>query len=270
MTWREYFALEAVNWTSLKVIADSPKHYKYALDHPREDTAALAIGRYVHAAVLQPETIADDFAIWTEGDRRGNKWKDFAEQNAGRTIFKQSEIDEMIPLIEAMRAVVAPFLTPTAQVEQVIEWTDPKTGIRCKARPDIYDPASRALVDLKTTRSIDIRRFGHDVCRFGYHGQFAHYNAGITHALGWEPVQHLLIGIEKEPPHDVGVFPLDADTRRVGVELVESLLDRLAECRASNAWPGRHPDPVTLGPANLPPWLYGGGIPEIAFLEDSP
>lgn len=267
MTWAEYFAMDAVNWSSLKNMDDSPLHYKYALDHPRADTAQTALGRYVHAAVLDPASILTDFAIWEEGDRRGNAWKEFAAANASKTIFKRSEVDEMAPIIAALRVAMRPYLTSTAQMERILTWTDEATGIRCKCRPDLFDPASRLVLDLKTTRSVDIRRFGHDVARYQYHGQVAHYSAGITAALGWTPEQHILIAVESAPPHDVATFPLDADTLRTGAEKVAALLAQLAECRATNTWPGRYPIPIPLGPANLPPWIFGGGIPEFAFEE---
>jgi exodeoxyribonuclease VIII len=173
----------------------------------------------------------------------------------------------MAPIIAALRVAMRPYLTSTAQMERILTWTDEATGIRCKCRPDLFDPASRLVLDLKTTRSVDIRRFGHDVARYQYHGQVAHYSAGITAALGWTPEQHILIAVESAPPHDVATFPLDADTLRTGAEKVAALLAQLAECRATNTWPGRYPIPIPLGPANLPPWIFGGGIPEFAFEE---
>lgn len=267
MTWLQYLTHPAVNWSSLKHMEDSPKHYKYHIEHGRKDTPQLAIGRYVHAAVLQPETLDQDFAIWT-GDRRGNKWKNFVAENADKTIFKQSEIDDIEPIIEALRPVVAPFLTNTAEVEQTILWTDPTTGIQCKARPDLRDPKARIVAEIKTTNSADIRRFGHDVARYKYHGQAAHYRAGIIYGLGWTPAEHILIVVESKPPYDTGIFPFAEDALEVGRELVESLLARLKECTETNHWPGRHPKPVTLGSDNLPPWIFGGGTPDISWSED--
>lgn len=267
MPWAEYFALNAVNWSSLKRMDDSPLHYWSGIQNPTPDTPTLALGRYVHTAILRPDALELDFAIWTEGDRRGNAWKEFAAANAGRTIFKTSEIAEMAPIIQAVKANPhVQDLLSAGEAERALTWIDPETGIVCKCRPDWQRRDCRIVVDLKTTRSIEIRRFGNDIARLGYHGQLAHYGEGITHALGWTPEQHILIAVESAPPYDVGVFPLGEDVIEVGQQLVRKLLARLAECRASGSYPGRYPEPVDLDHQNLPPWVFGGA-PEFEATE---
>src|SRR5690349_20100928 len=95
LTYAEYAAIDAERWSVLHAMKDSPKHYGHAKLHPRPETTALALGRYVHTAVLQPHELSREFAIWTEGDRRGNDYKAFKAANAARTIFKLDEIEEM-------------------------------------------------------------------------------------------------------------------------------------------------------------------------------
>ena len=269
MSWADYFALDRENFTRLKTISESPALYRWTCDHPPEETAATALGRYVHRVILEPDDPGDDFAIFPGARRAGKEWETFAKANSGKTIFRQDEIDDMADLIATVRAhPEATRLLSGGIAEGVITWTDEPTQIRCKARPDYIYPARRHLIDLKTSKSIDVRRFGHDLARYAYHGQLAHYSAGITTALGWTPERHTLIVVEKSPPYDVAIFDLDADTINMGEEFVRGCLDRLAECRKTNSWPGRHPKPVTLDSSNLPPWIFGGGIPEFVFAEE--
>lgn len=268
MTFAEYRRTSGINWSTLKAMDESPLHYLDALTRERHDTASLSLGRYVHTAVLQPERLAEDYAIWEHGDRRGKAWTEFAAEHADSTIFKRAEVEAMDPIIDRLRTLTAPFMHPLAFIEHALTWTDPATDQRCKCRLDLATEPDRTVIDLKTARSIDLRRLGHDIARYGYLSQLAHYSAGITHALGWTPTRHLLIVVENVAPFDGGVFELSEDALNVGAEKVAQLLQRVAECKASSQWPGRYPDPVTLDGSNLPPWIFGGGIPEFAFVED--
>src|SRR5574341_903199 len=72
MTREEYDRIDAVNWTTLKAMRASPKHYRYAAEHATEDTAAMRDGRAVHTAVLEPDRFPLDYAIWA-GERRAGK-----------------------------------------------------------------------------------------------------------------------------------------------------------------------------------------------------
>ena len=45
---RAYFEADAVNWSTLKLLRESPMAYRHALTHKRADTADLAVGRLVH------------------------------------------------------------------------------------------------------------------------------------------------------------------------------------------------------------------------------
>ena len=58
MTEQEYRNHYGVNKSTLWEIRKSPKHYKWLLEHPGEDTPALRIGRAIHMAVLQPDDTA--------------------------------------------------------------------------------------------------------------------------------------------------------------------------------------------------------------------
>ena len=268
-----YFARPGVNWTSLKRMDDSALAYKHGIDNPRPDTADLAIGRVVHALVFEPETLKVDYAIYEGGDRRGKEWDAFKAANEGKTIFKPNELTAAAAMAAAVKAhdLVKPYLKG-GKFEQVMEWADPITGMRCKCRTDWTVENIETLVDLKTTRSINMRRFAADVGRFGYHGQHAHYGDGCTHALGWTPKRHLLIAVEKLAPYDVAVYELDGDAIEAVKAKVVELMEKLQWCRDNDRWPGRQFDwdahlsrEETL---TLPGWVFGGGEPEVTYDEE--
>ena len=254
MDFSKYCAHEAVNWSSLKHMRDSALAYRYRQDVPRDDTPALALGRLTHALVFEPETIDRDYAIWEGGARRGKAWLEFEEANAGRTIFKPDEIDEATQMADAVRRhhLVQPYLDGGV-FESSLFWRDEATGMDCKARPDWLLEDRRILLDLKTARSIDGRRFGAAAASYGYHCQLAHYAAGVLAVHGWLPKRVLIVAVEKDGPHDVAVFELDSDALWAGQEEVKELMERLRQCKMLDKWPGRYQDEQAL---QLPAWMF--------------
>lgn len=263
-----YFAMPGVNWSSLKVIDTSPLAYKYALENKREDTADLAAGRLLHTLVFEPAKFGAEYAVWEGGDRRGNAWKEFEAANAGRTIFKPSEIEAVRAMAAAVRRhpLVRPYLeAKDGEFERVVTWTDPATGLDCKMKADWIIPSQLTLIDLKSTRSIERRRFIGDVAKFDYYGQLAHYSQGCTHGLKWTPIKRVLIAVEKLAPHDVGVFVLDDEACEIGDEHRDELMAKLKACMDTNDWPGRYSEEQTI---DLPGWVHGADDLSITFDEE--
>lgn len=250
-----YFEHPAVNWSTLKLLRDSALHYRYRLDVPMEEKPVMALGRVVHTLVFEPAQFALEYVIWEGGDRRGKDWAAFKNEHEGKTIFKPAEVDAAVQIADAVRRhpLVQPYLVG-GQFEQPIFWTDEETGLECKGKPDWLQASRLALVDLKTTVSVDGRRFGALASRLGYHCQMAMYREGVDCALGWKPERVCIIAVEREPPYDVAVFQIDNDALEIGLEEVHGLLRQLAVCRASDTWPGRYTEEQAL---QLPAWVYG-------------
>lgn len=254
LSFAEYLKLPAVNWSTLKEIAKSPRHYLHRLREALPDDAALRLGRVAHTAILEPDRMPLDFAVFTGARRQGKVWDAFEAANAGRTIIKQNEYAQAIAMRDAVRShPQAGRYFRSGRAEHTIVWADEATGIPCKARVDWIDDETGTLVDLKTSADIEMRRFGSIAARFGYHCQIAWYLRGLSKALGMEMKSARIIAVESEPPHDVGVFIVDEDTIYAGGEECDELLARVRECAASNVWPGRYADEE---PLQLPAWWY--------------
>lgn len=253
MNRADYDAIDAVNWSTLKALRTSPLHYLHATRTPHADSDTLAIGRLVHALVFEPEIVNNEYAIWTGGRRAGADWTAFVAENAGRTILKADDVDEATRIADAVRRcpLVEPYLTG-GTFERVIQWTDRATGIACKGILDLHHGPKRALVDLKTSRTIDAHRFGNIAHAYGYAGQIAHYRDGLV-TLGEEPIECFIIAVENAAPYDVAIFELDDDALQYGIEERARLMATLAECRDADAWPGRYPTRAAL---KLPGWLF--------------
>ena len=253
MSFQEYSSVRAVNWSCLKEMSRSPLHYAHRLTRPRDDTPAMRFGRACHTAVLEPDRFPLEYVVFDGARRAGKEWDAFAAVNSARTILKADEYQTALALRDAVHAhPVAGQLLASGLPELSLQWTDAATGLPCKARIDWWDDSTLALTDLKTTKDVQARVFGHLAARLGYHGQVAFYRAGVKAVYGCEATVRI-VAAEAEAPHDVAVFGIDDDCLYAGEEEVKRLLQLVAECRESGVWPGRYPEEV---PLELPTWVF--------------
>lgn len=228
----DYAAIAAINWSTLKHMRMSPKHYRYALDNPDVDSLAKAIGRAVHVAVLQPEKLDETYYVYP-GDRRGKRWDEFRRAHSDREILREKEWEQVKTVAAAVHA------DPTARiflegefVEQTFQWEDQETGLPCKCR---VDAVAGSLVEFKTTASL--RWFPRDVTNYGYDCQIAFYSDALE-ANGVQARPPRLIAVEKAPPYDVVVYRIKEDQLERARAEYRKLLHRVKECQESGEWPG--------------------------------
>jgi hypothetical protein len=228
----------------------SPKHYQYEKCPPPSETRAMVKGRAGHTAVLEPELYPASYVVYP-GRRAGKDWDNFEGANTDRDILTRSEDEAALAIGAAVRAhPFAALLLTNGRPEQVIEWADPETSLWCKGRLDFL--ARTGLSDLKTTASLDRRRFSATAHNLRYPAQLAFYVRGLR-ALGMaDPTVNLIVA-EANPPYDVAVYEVGEDELAIGDELVSKLLLRLAECEATNEWPGSCPGVEKF---YLPQWAY--------------
>ncbi len=230
----KYESIAAVNWSTLKEMNVSPKHYRYRLQNPRQDTPALALGRAVHAAVYEPDVFERRYVAYPGKVRRGAEWEEFKAEHAGCDIITQDERAMAMQMRNALLAEAGDYLRG-GFAEQTLTWTDEETGMPCKGR---VDQVNGRLIELKTTRSASPHGFATDARKFGYHGQLAFYTDGLA-ANGIElEGPPLVIACQSEPPHDVVVYETAEATLASGRRLYRQLLVRLVECHTTGHWPG--------------------------------
>jgi hypothetical protein len=277
VTFEEYVKLPALNWSLLKHMAVSPKHFKHAETHPRPDTAAMALGRLVHFIALEADRVPLEFAMWPDekdertvvhwvdskgkaqsgpiGGRRGtNAHKAWLEMQGDREVMTESGYRTALAIRDAVRShPAAAELLTGGEAEVTLTWTDPETGLPCKARLDYLRPGT--VVDLKTTSDISEWAFARTCAKYSYHGQHAFYTEGACRTRCM-PHTFAFIAVESDPPHDVAVYELDDDSVWAGEELVRSLLLKVKQCQESGIWEGAYPSPQTL---MMPPWVFPEG-----------
>jgi hypothetical protein len=254
LSYREYENINAVRWSTLKEMEVSPAHYRWCLSHPRQDTPALALGRAVHTALLEPSEFYARYALWAGGTRRGSDWERFKSEFAYKEgILTADEFDECEAMAVAVRRNRdARRYVTSGRSEVTIVWTDKATGLRLKARVDRLSTRGRWYINAKTAKTIDPRRFGYQAADLLYYAGLAFTYGGLA-TMGLECAAKLVV-VDKSDEHDCAVFDVGENEMFAGEAVVGRLLGKLAECKRSRRWPGRYSGEQTL---QLPSWCYG-------------
>lgn len=213
MTDDDYFALDAVDQTSLKKMLVSPLAYSDYLTGEHGYSSALEFGKAAHSMVLGsgPQVVAKPNLRTKEGKALRDR---LVEQYGADDIVWLSADD--VEKIQAMRDMVGDFFTKLdGQPEVAMIAADPDTGLLIKGKadwlPSTPDPDGVLRIrDYKTTvKSPD--EFERSCWQYGYHIQAAFYMRlyRLTMPEYKGPLGFEFVVQEKNPPFDWRVWRFD-------------------------------------------------------------
>jgi exodeoxyribonuclease VIII len=255
MTEQEYRQAEGVNKSTLWNLRKSPAHYKYFLENQREDTAAFAFGRAVHAAILTPSAFKKDFVVIPEGiDRRTKAGKEeyqaFLDASAGKEILTAADAETVKAIVKAFKKNRdAVQLLKGTKREKPLFWTD-DNGILCKCRIDAYKAG--LIVDLKTAQDAETETFTKEALRYGYDVQAAHYLDAYQHKESAVRPEWYFIVIEKTEPYAINILRADIGFLDYGFIRRQELIEKLKVCQDQKAYPD-----YGINELCLPAWAEG-------------
>lgn len=238
----------ALHFSTLKYIAQSPAHYAHAVSRTDFNSPAMRIGRAVHALTLQGIE-----ATVYEGERRGKAWAEFKEGRDVADVLNSAEWDKARRMRDAVMADrdAAHLLSACSEREVEVEWV--RGGHPCKGRIDARSPDKRALLDLKTARTVEPRAFMRDAFRQSYHAQLPWYDFGQGNADSW--ADQYVIAVESSEPFPVQVFRLSPLLIQQGHDLCDEWLAKLDACIASGGFGGGYRPGIVDWDAEL---VFGG------------
>jgi Tfp pilus assembly protein PilE len=248
---------DAVSASALKLMDRSPAHLHEdrirRKNNPNSgNTAAMAFGTAVHAAVLENAQFANKYALYkgpvTKATRNTNAFKEFCESIGDkRAILK----DEVIAVTAAAKNLLSTVVVKTEKqqftmddlvslgvAEQNYYWVDAQTGLTCKARMDLT--VQNLVIDVKTALDARKERFMYDAGKLGYHIQAAFYIAGYSmfHGSG-KPIIMVFAVVENKAPYATKVYQADKDAFwGAGQKRVRELLASYKRCVETNVWTG--------------------------------
>jgi hypothetical protein len=236
-----------------------PAQFKYDRDHPQAPKREFDLGHAAHLLVLGegPEIDVLDFDNYLT--KAAKQARDEARE-MGAVPLLRHEWQQVEAMAEAIRQhpVAGPLFTPDGGVaEQSIYWTDARTGVRCRCRPDWMphrqDNSRLVVVDYKTAKAVDDAALQRAVYERGYHAQAAFYLDGVKAAglAGDQEPAFIFVFQSKTAPYLVHLVELDFPALTLGAARNERALRTYAECERTGVWPGFN-DRITYLP--LPPY----------------
>lgn len=225
----EYFALDAIDQTSLKKFLISPLAYSAYLTGEHGYSSALEFGKAAHSMVLGsgPQVVAKPNLRTKEGKALRDR---LVEQYGADDIVWLSADD--VEKVQAMRDMVGDFFTKLdGQPEVAMIAADPDTGLLIKGKADWLPSTPDAdgvlrIRDYKTTvKSPD--EFERSCWTYGYHIQAAFYMRlyRLTMPEYKGPLGFEFVVQEKNSPFDWMVWRFD-ERSPIITELADPKIDK--------------------------------------------
>jgi hypothetical protein len=288
LSFEDYAALPAWNFSSVKRLFLSPRAAKYGFGQEKQ-TDAMKVGSFVHMAVLEPERFDrecvvmpnyhggcnDDTALKKGYDGGKQAKAAWLKEHEDANIVDREFRDEVLGISSAFEACApARDLIGASKCELTVVWEDPIGGLMCKARLDALAETPRGYIvtDLKKTGSVRPEAFRSQVGRFKYHLQAAFYMRAVCQHFGREynpqsldhPDSFVWLAFENSAPHFARVFPLANTSREAATYELERMLRVLAWCERENKWPDLA---EKLVPVDIPdaydPFMTPDGVGEV-------
>jgi exodeoxyribonuclease VIII len=257
LSFDEYRAVVARNWSTLKHMSKTPAHYQEVIQNPPPQTTVMLVGAAFHCMVLEPDFFPARYAMVPPGIDRRTKagkeaWAEFEASATGKAILTADQDNTIRQMAAAVTGhpTASKLLAMCGQKELSVTWTDEETGTPCKCRIDAYAKTNGLVIDLKSTDDASPAAFSRTCAKYGYHGQAAYYLDGLLNAGAYSS-KFIFLVVEKNAPYAVAVYLCDKDMIDAGRLRYQECLRLHAECSAADNWPGYPEEVQTI---TLPPW----------------
>lgn len=237
-----------------------PALYAWRRTSPEPHKTAYDLGHAAHLQILGagPKVVVVDAADWRTKAAKEQRDAAYAE---GAVPLLAEQYAGVRAMADALRAhpLAGPLFDPAHGVnEQSLFWTDPATGVPCRARTDrrtqLRDGRT-VIVDYKSTTSAAPDALSRTVATYGYHQQGDFYLAGARAAgVADEDALFLLAFQERTAPYLVHVVQLDVYAMQIAAELNRRAREIWRDCTESGTWPGLG-EPGAATYLSLPRWV---------------
>lgn len=213
----DYAAAPGIRSTEVKAACRSAAHWRAYCAQPRADTPALALGRLVHVALLEPERFADCAVVrpsfgnmrTVKAQAEAAQWQAELRPDAMPVTLADMDVVQGI-LASAKAHSRVPNLLRTGRAEHSLFWRSQDHDLVLKCRPDFVSETGY-LVDVKTTMDASLESFSRDVVRYSYSLSAAMYCDGMRASGAANPDHFIILAIEKTPPYAMAIYDLAGD-----------------------------------------------------------
>lgn len=272
LSFAEYKAISAINKSGLDQLHQSPAHYLAYVEKSKrdKDTPALALGRAIHARVLEPAEFEKDYiceppdaprrpSVSQIGAKKPSPgtiaqieyWENFDEKTKGKIVLSEEDwlickrIEEQVRKHPAAVEIFA-----AGKPEVTIVWNDPLEGVLCKARIDWLTDG--VLMDVKSTDTAAPKEWPYRVRKYGLHLQAAWYTDGWKVLTG-EDALFVFGAFEKEEPFASGFYYCKERVVELGRSINRRYLKLYSKCLKDGVWPSYSEELLEF---DFPDWAF--------------
>ncbi len=243
-----YLQDTALSASALKNFQRSPLHYWQALNGSCAiDSAALSKGTALHALMEGEDVFRNQYVVSPKFDKRTKAGKEgfaaFQVEHGAKDILSPDEMDCLLAMRDSMMAIPAirAWVESFSIDREVSIFWKHASGIKCKARADLWEIGEGVVLDYKTCQDASPDAFERAIRHWGYDLSAVHYYEGTNCSrYGW-------ICVESKPPYAACLHWLEPGDRFYQLQgYRHSLIEKLLECQAANEWPSYGKDGENL------------------------
>jgi exodeoxyribonuclease VIII len=254
----EYFGIDMPSSTSTKsLIGRTNMHLAHDRENPREETDAFTVGAMVHALVLAPLSIEDNFIRAGKIDRRTKEGKAEYEGLLKRAALRGARIisEDQSALAHSMADAVMNNTTWSRIDSLASRYETVVIGEICgrpaKCKIDAASDDFSLVYDLKTTQSASASEFSRSAAVFGYAHQAAFYRR-VLQSVGTDLMDFVFVCVEKDAPHAVACYRLSDAAIESADRNIDGLVERWWAVQEGN----RDGFPDEVMDIDIPAWAY--------------
>lgn len=192
----EYLGVNALSSSACKMLLDSPKSYYMHMKYGSSDSSSFAVGRLVHLLALEPDRFDDLYDVVPVRSRATKMYKEFESTKQHKiTAADFDEADRISSALHRNEQV----LSMVKGCEYEVPMCGTYDGLAFRTKADIWNPASKTLIDLKTTTNLKAFPFSAD--KYSYDLQC--YLYCTIFGVGWQDFK--FIAIDKASL-DIGIY----------------------------------------------------------------
>jgi len=206
-----------LSFSSLTAFMRSPRHFYHYHTKDKERTDAMLLGDLTHVLILQPEKLAEKFAIKPQNaNKASNANKEilarFEADNVGKIAISADQWELAKQMAEAVtkNPTISPLLIGAKEQPFTVEYN----GIKLKGIRDVYNDFA-GTTDLKTTAEAHPKKFARKAV-----WDFFYYLQARIYTLSDETSYTLVVV-------DTNCYTSVIDFDRTAIEAGGLLLDKL-------------------------------------------
>lgn len=238
---------EYLSSSKLKTLLESPaKFYKELTEPPEPMTGAhLDLGTYVHALLLEPDLVAEEYRTFPGFRRAGKDYELFKAQWPDKQIISASMENNGQRLAASAKAC-PPALELLKNGLAELSIAAVLDDVQVKARFDYIRPTEGMIIDLKTSRDPAGKQYFKDtIAQYQYDLSAALYMQ-IAEQFYGRPFDFYWIVISKTDVPECRVYKASAKTMQAGRHKVSQALEVYKQCKKTGLWLDNAPKSATI------------------------